>query len=99
GFTGPVGRPEVHHYLLQPESLGARGERPDDRLQFGERDVDGRPYVELDAVPVQPGQRAVRGAGRAQAVQAGVEDALDLRQAADPALGVAQDGQLADVGQ
>ena len=58
-----------------------------------------RPDVELDPVPVQLGRVAVGRAGRAQAVQARVEHALDLRQGPDPAVVVAQDGQVADVGE
>src|SRR6202034_959475 len=94
-----VGQPELHNDLLQAQRACARGEEPDDRVEVGDRDVHHRPDVEQYPVPVQLGQGRVGGSGGAQAVQAGVERALDLGYAPDPALGVAQDGQVADVGQ
>ena len=94
-----LGVAELHHHLLQAQRPGARRQRPDDRAQLGQRRLHGRPHVQLDAVPVQPGQLAVGGPGRAQAVQAGVQDALELRQAGDPPGVVPHDGELADVGQ
>jgi len=86
---------ELHHHLLQAQRPGARRQRPDDRAQLGQRRVHGRPHVQLDPVPVQPGQLAVGGPGRAQAVQAGIQDALELRQAGDPPGVVPDDGELA----
>ncbi len=64
-----------------------------------ERRLHRRPHVQHDPVPVQPGQLAVGRPGRAQAVQAGVQDALELRQAGDPPGVVPHDGELAHVGQ
>jgi hypothetical protein len=101
GLTIPVaGYLELDQDLLDSQRSGARGERPDDLVELGQRRVHDRPDVELDAVPVQPGQLAVAGTGGAQAVQAGVQDALDLRQAAyAPPVLVARDRQVADVSQ
>jgi hypothetical protein len=93
----PVRGPEAHHDLLDPQALGAGGERAHDAVELGQRHLDHRPDVEQHAVPRQPPEVGVGGAGGAQAVQRGVEHGLHLRQGPDAPGVVAQDGQVAHV--
>ncbi len=83
-----VGDAAAHVDLFEPQSLGERGQAVHDGVELVRPQVDGRPDVEQNPVPLQPLGGGAAGLEAADAGERLHEHVLELGKLGDPAAGI-----------
>ena len=102
GSGGPVGADHaaLRQHLLDAGAVGQRRDLVLEGRELVEVGLDDRPHLHPHVVDVElAARRAARGAGAADRLEAVLHRALRVGQAGDAALVVADDGELAHLGQ